>query len=105
LKKVFPYLEQLGILSYVINSSTILDFKLEEIQDRKEFLESIGEPLVINDKFNSVFCKSKKRYQQWKEQYKEMTRFLINYIIYLNLFKSKERDVIIMIFKESNCLV
>ncbi|MBQ8472592.1 MAG: hypothetical protein IJ501_03720 [Bacilli bacterium] len=67
LEKVFPYLESLGVLDVVINSSSILTLTLDEIIERKEFIESIGEDIVINNKFNSIFGMSKKNYQKRKE--------------------------------------
>jgi len=80
LQKVFPYLEQLGILQYVINSSSILRLNLEEIQERKEYIESIGEELIIKDrfKFNSIFGMTRKNYQKKKEENKKVVDLVKN---------------------------
>ena len=72
LEKVFPYLDSLNLLPYVIVSASILTLTLDEIIERKEFIESIGEPLVTpKNRFNSIFGLSRKRYQEKKEQYKK----------------------------------
>ena len=63
LKEVFPYLEEMGVLEVVKKSASILSLSLEEIKERKEFIESINEPLVLdNGRFNSIFGMSRKRY-------------------------------------------
>ena len=63
LKEVFPYLEEMGVLEVVKKSASILSLSLEEIKERKEFIESINEPLVLdNGRFNSIFGMSSKRY-------------------------------------------
>ena len=67
LEKVFPYLDNLGVLDIVINSSSILTLSLDEIMERKEFIESIGAEIVVDGKFNSIFGLSKKNYQKRKE--------------------------------------
>ena len=65
LKQVFPYLESLQVLPYVINSSSILSLKLDEIKDRKEFIESTGQNIIDKrGRFNSVFGLSRKNYLQ-----------------------------------------
>ena len=65
LSKVFPYLDELGVLETVRQSASILGLKLDEIRERKNFVDSIGEPMVLkNGKFNSVFGMSKKRYAE-----------------------------------------
>ena len=63
LSKVFPYLDELGVLETVRQSASILDLPLDDIRERKKFVDSIGEPMVLeNGKFNSVFGMSRKRY-------------------------------------------
>ena len=64
IKTVFPYLAEIGVLEYVINSASILSLTLDEIKERKQFIESIGESIVLdNGRFNSIFGLSKKNYQ------------------------------------------
>ena len=67
LEKVFPYLEKLGVLDVVINSSSILTLSLEEIIERKDFIELLDGEMVVDGKFNSIFGLSKKNYQKRKE--------------------------------------
>ena len=65
LSKVFPYLKELGVLGVVRQSASILDLKLDEIRERKKFVDFIGEPMVLeNGKFNSVFGMSRKKYAE-----------------------------------------
>ena len=65
LSKVFPYLDELGVLGVVRQSASILGLKLDEIRERKNFVDSIGEPMVLeNGKFNSVFGMSRKKYAE-----------------------------------------
>ena len=65
LSKVFPYLDELGVLETVRQSASILDLPLDDIRERKKFVDSIGEPMVLeNGKFNSVFGMSRKRYAE-----------------------------------------
>ena len=66
LKDVFAYLDSLGFLPVVINSASILSLTLNEIKDRKEYIESIGEEIVVDGKFNSIFGLSNKNYQNRK---------------------------------------
>ena len=63
MSKVFPYLDELGVLETVRQSASILDLPLDDIRERKKIVDSIGEPMVLeNGKFNSVFGMSRKRY-------------------------------------------
>ena len=65
LSKVFSYLDELGVLETVRQSASILELKLDEIRERKNFVDSIGEPMVLeNGKFNSVFGMSRKKYAE-----------------------------------------
>ncbi len=69
LKEVFDWLEEHKILEYIKNSYSILSLKLDEIKDRAEYINSIGESLVTsNGKFNSIFGMSKKNYLKRIEQ-------------------------------------
>ena len=68
LKTIFPYLKELGVLEIVINSSSILTLTLDEIKERMEYIESINEEIVVEDKFNSIFGLSKKNYLLRKEK-------------------------------------
>ncbi len=49
LSEVFPYLEELGVLEDVKASASILNLKLEEIKERKRFVESLGETMVLEN--------------------------------------------------------
>lgn len=65
LKNVLPYLESLGVLSYVVKSASILTLTLDEIKERKDFVESNNDTLVLqNGRFNSVFGLSKSNYKK-----------------------------------------
>ena len=67
LRQVFPYFQDLGVLETVINSSSILTLKLEEIQERKSVLDMQGIPMVNErGKFNSIFGLSRKKYNELK---------------------------------------
>jgi len=69
LKEVFEYLNALGVLKYVVNSSSILTLTLTEIKERKEFIESIGEDIIDKrGKFNSIFGLSRKNYKNKLEE-------------------------------------
>ena len=64
LERIFPYLESLGVLETVIDSASILSLKYDELVERKEYIESIGQDMVLpNGKFNSIFGLSKKNYK------------------------------------------
>lgn len=61
LQEVFPYLKSVGLLQYVIKSASILLLPLDELMERKEFIEDLGESLVTKTgRFNSIFGLSKK---------------------------------------------
>lgn len=63
LSKVFPYLEELGVLEVVRESASILSLKLDEIKERKAFIDSIGKPMVLETgRFNSIFSMTRKNY-------------------------------------------
>ena len=64
LSEVLPYLESMDVLPYVINSASILRLSLEEIKERKQVLDYLGESMVTGNKFNSIFGMSKKNYQK-----------------------------------------
>ena len=65
LKNVLPYLESLGVLPYVVKSASILTLTLDEIKERKDFVESNNDTLVLqNGRFNSVFGLSKSNYKK-----------------------------------------
>ena len=64
LEQVFPYLESLGVLPTVINSASILTLSLDEIKERKELLDYLGEPMVVGNRYNSIFGLSRKNYQK-----------------------------------------
>ena len=65
LKVVLPYLDSLNVLPIVIKSASILTLTLDEIIERKEYIESIGEELVLpNGRFNSIFGMSRANYRK-----------------------------------------
>ena len=65
LKVVLPYLESLNVLPVVIKSASILTLTLDEIMERKEYIESIGEKLVLsNGRFNSIFGMIRANYRK-----------------------------------------
>lgn len=65
LKNVLPYLESPGVLPYVVKSASILTLTLDEIKERKDFVESNNDTLVLqNGRFNSVFGLSKSNYKK-----------------------------------------
>ena len=65
LKVVLPYLDSLGVLPFVIKSASILSLSLEEIIERKEYIESHNGELVLpNGRFNSIFDMSKANYEK-----------------------------------------
>ena len=73
INEVFEYLKELNALEAIINSPYILTFNLDEIKERKAFIDSIGEPLVVGNKLNPLFGISKKRYEQRVEKIKGKT--------------------------------
>ena len=69
LMQVLPYLQQLNVLPIVINSASILTFKLEEIQERKSILDMQGINMVDErGKFNSIFGMTRKKYNELKNK-------------------------------------
>jgi len=49
---------------------------LEEIKERQAFIESIGEPIVKGNKFNSIFGMPKKSYQKKVKEYEEKKKLI-----------------------------
>ena len=69
LMQVFPYLQELNVLEVVINSTSILTLKLEEIQERKSILDIQGLSMVDErGKFNSIFGLNRKKYNELKNK-------------------------------------
>lgn len=63
LSRTLPYLDELGVLETVKKSASILILAVEEIKERKKFIDSIGEAMVLeNGRFNVVFGMSKNAY-------------------------------------------
>lgn len=63
LSRTLPYLDELGVLETVKKSASILTLAVEEIKERKKFIDSIGEAMVLeNGRFNVVFGMSKNAY-------------------------------------------
>ena len=65
LKAVLPYLDSLNVLPVVIKSASILSLTLDEIIDRKEYIDSHNGELVLpNGRFNSIFGLSRANYRK-----------------------------------------
>ncbi len=65
LKVVLPYLDSLNVLPFVIKSASILSLSLDEIMERKEYIESHNGELVLpNGRFNSIFGLSRANYRK-----------------------------------------
>ena len=65
LKAVLPYLDSLNVLPVVIKSASILSLTLDEIIERKEYIESHNGELVLpNGRFNSIFGLSRANYRK-----------------------------------------
>ena len=71
LSKVMPYLDSLGVLEFIINSASILTLTKEEIEKRVEIIKLLGEDIVKNGKFNSVFGMNKTRLNKKLNSYKD----------------------------------
>lgn len=75
LKNVLPYLESLGVLPYVIKSASILNLTFEEIKERKDFIESNNDTLVLqNGRFNSIFGVSRANYKKLTNNKNSITK-------------------------------
>ena len=71
LSEVMPYLDSLGVLEFIINSASILTLTKEEIEKRVEIIKLLGEDIVKNGKFNSVFGMNKTRLNKKLNSYKD----------------------------------
>ena len=76
LQKTLPYLQSIGVLETIKTSASILSLTLDEIKERQAFIESIGEPIVKGNKFNSIFGLSRKRYQKKVKEYEEKKKLI-----------------------------
>ena len=76
LQKILPYLQRIGVLETVKNSASILKLTLEEIKERQAFAEKIGEPIVKNGRFNSIFGLSRKNYQKKVKEFAEKQKLI-----------------------------
>ena len=76
LQKTLPYLQSIGVLEVIKTSSVILNCSLEEIKERQAFIESIGEPIVKENKFNSIFGLSRRNYQKKVKEYEEKKKLI-----------------------------
>ena len=76
LQKTLPYLQSIGALETTKTSASILLLTLEEIKERQAFIESIGEPIVKGNKFNSIFGLSRKNYQKKVKEYEEKKKLI-----------------------------
>ena len=71
LSEVMPYLDSLGVLEFIINSASISTLTKEEIKKRVEIIKLLGEDIVKNGKFNSVFGMNKTRLNKKLNSYKD----------------------------------
>ena len=71
LSEVMPYLDSLGVLEFIINSASILTLTKDEIEKRVEIIKLLGEDIVKNGKFNSVFGMNKTRLNKKLNSYKD----------------------------------
>ena len=76
LQKILPYLQSIGVLETVKNSASILSLTLEEIQERQAFAEKIGEPIVKDGRFNSIFGLSRKNYQKKEKEFSQKQQLI-----------------------------
>ena len=76
LQKTLPYLQSIGVLETIKTSASILLLTFEEIKERQAFIESIGEPIVKGNKFNSIFGMPKKSYQKKVKEYEEKKKLI-----------------------------
>ena len=76
LQKTLPYLQSIGVLEIIKTSASILMLTVEEIKERQAFIESIGETIVIDGKFNRIFGMPKKRYQKNVKEYEEKKKLI-----------------------------
>ena len=76
LQKTLPYLQSIEVLETIKTSASILLLTLEEIKERQAFIESIGEPIVKENKFNSIFGLSRKNYQKKVKEYEEKKKII-----------------------------
>jgi len=70
LKEVLPYLKKIGVLEYVKTSASIMALSIDEIKERKKFIESRGESLTKGKRFNSIFGMTRRNYEKMKEEEK-----------------------------------
>ena len=73
LVKVLPYLDEKGCLDVVKDSASILSLKFEEIIERERFIESVGEQIVVDGRFNSIYGLSRNRYEEKKKTYNNVS--------------------------------
>ena len=76
LQKILPYLQSIGVLETVKNSASILSLTLEEIQERQAFAEKIGEQIVKDGRFNSIFGLSRKNYQKKVKEFSQKQQLI-----------------------------
>ena len=76
LMEVMPYLEKQGYLEELLGKSAgILSLTLDEIKEREKVIESVGEEIIVNGNFNSIFGQTRKVY---KEKYGEIIKQVNN---------------------------
>ena len=68
--------EVIGFWEGESESSSFWYGVLEEIKERQVFIESIGEPIVKENKFNSIFGLSRKNYQKKVKEYEEKKKLI-----------------------------
>ena len=103
LSEVMPYLDSLGVLEVIINSASILTLTKEEIEKRVEIIKLLGEDIVKNGKFNSVFGMNKTRLNKKLNSYKDndviyplIEEYIVRWYAFLNWLK-RLKSVIIML--------
>lgn len=64
LKQVLPYFEEHGYLEGLLKGTLVLSLTLEEFKERERILQSRGEEVLIDGKFNPIFGLDRKRYNK-----------------------------------------
>ena len=64
LKEVLPYFEEHGYLEGLLKGTLVLSLTLDEFKERERILQSRGEEVLVDGKFNRIFGLDKKRYKK-----------------------------------------
>ena len=76
LQEVLPYLQSIGVLDKVKSNAAILSLTLEEVRERQAFVESKGETIIKNGKFNSIFCLSRTQYKKKVKEFSQKQQLI-----------------------------